>query len=224
MNLKTKLLGPLFLLPLLLGCTGPSQTIRQLGHPTFEVVVGKGTLYTRPDPEQRQGMDAYTSESKGNADHTFMISFWPTGNEDTISLEIRARANGKLQLESLAAAAFPLTRQQAQRFKVMGELPQTDQRGAPAAPIALETRSEFTESGTTILYLTVPRSASPAGTEWLAVPTLAKFKDEWISVRFYETAVPQHMKLQVLPPGAVPVKKGESSDDPDAKATPPSNG
>ncbi len=204
---------------LLAGCGGPSQTLRQLGHPAFEEVVGKDTLYSRADPEQRMGMDAYTGDVDSDGDHSFIISFWPAGTEEKIGLEVRARGKGQLNLESLAAAVFPITRQQAQRFEAIGELPDPS-----ATPIAFSGASEQDESGNTVLYLFFLRSAIPAGTEWLAIPTLARFADGWIHVRYYETAIPEAMKLRVLPPETVPAKPAEEEPTQTPGATKPSSG
>jgi hypothetical protein len=80
------------------------------------------------------------------------------------------------------------------------------------------------ENGNTVLYLFFLRGDIPAGTEWLAIPTLARFADGWVHVRHYETAIPEPMKLQVLPPDAVPAKPSEDEPTPGAAATPPSSG
>lgn len=192
-------------LALAAGCNTPSMTIRELGHPAFESVVGKETLFARPNPNQRTGLDAFTQDVEDDANHRFEISFWPTANEKKIVLEVRAAARGRLQLSTLASAAFAVTRRQALRFEAIGELPD------PAHPIAISTKTEFNEKGGATLYLFFDRAAIPEGTEWLAIPTLARFKDGWISILFYETAIPTPMKLPPPPSEGAEAEKAPSS-------------
>jgi hypothetical protein len=195
----------LSLLLLSVGCNTPSLTIRDLGHPAFEEVVGAETLFARPALDQRLGLDAFTSDVDEGANHKFVVSFWPTANKDKIGLQVRAAGVGHLELAKLAVAAFPVTRQQALRFEAIGELPD------PLHPIAVSTKTERDENGGATLYLFFERSAIPAGTEWLAIPTLAQFKDGWIHIRFYETAIPTPM---TLPPGTAGEAPATSDDAP----------
>ena len=131
------LLAPLILL--VSGCSSQTYSIRELGHPAFESVVGKETAFERADEEQRKGLDAFTSDVQASGDHSFIVSFWPAGSEDKIGLEIRARAKGKLSLERLAAAVFAVSRKESSTFSLTGALP------APRAPIAFSGESEEDE-------------------------------------------------------------------------------
>jgi hypothetical protein len=174
---------------LVAGCSGPSYTIAQLGHQVFEPAVGKDTLFERADPNQRGNLDAFPEEASDDADHRFLVSFLPAGSEERVGVEVRAHVKGKLGFRLLASAAYPLSRQEAARFSATGELPKG------AEPLGVETESEEDEVGWRVLHLIFDRKKIPAGAEMLAVPTLAQFKDGWISVRFYTTRVPEPLKM-----------------------------
>ena len=185
---------PLFLLASLVlllvsGCSSQTYSIRELGHPAFEPVVGKETAFQRADEKQRQGLDAFTSDVESDGDHSFLVSFWPAGTEERVGLEIRARAKGKLSLEKLAAAVFAVSRQESSAFSVTGALPDS------AAPIAFTGESEEDDDGNIVLTLIFERNAIPEDAEWLAIPTLAQFKDGWIHIKYYETTIPDVTKL-----------------------------
>lgn len=190
--MNTSRLSPLLVtlaLLLLSGCSSQTYSIRQLGHPAFEPVVGKETAFERADPKQRQGLDAFTRDVEDDGDHSFLISFWPAGTEGKIGLEVRARAKGKLPLERLAAAVFAVSRQDSSTFSVTGELPD------PNASIAFSAKSKVDEDGNTILTLIFDRKAIPEEAEWLAIPTLTQFADGWIHIKYYETTIPEVTKL-----------------------------
>ncbi len=182
--LRLSLLSVSLGLLLLSGCSSQSYSIRELGHPAFEEVVGKETEFERADPSQRMGMDAYTSDVEDDADHSFGVSFWPAGTKDKIGLEVRARSKSSLGLDRLAVAVFAVSQSEASRFDVTGQLPDA------ASPIAYSSKSEVDEDDNVILTLVFKRDAVPAGTEKLAIPTLAQFEDGWIHIKYYSTVVP----------------------------------
>ena len=41
------------------GCAGPTATIRELGHPVFEPVVGASSRFARAEKQRLGGLDAY---------------------------------------------------------------------------------------------------------------------------------------------------------------------
>ena len=172
----------LLVVPLLAGCRGESFTIRQLGHPAFDEVVGAETRYWQVDPKQERGMDVYPEGIDEDANHGFLVRFWPLGTLDQVILKVTARPKGRLALKRLAMAAFPVTRQEAQTFERFGTLPAADQ--------PLKVSTEVTEEdGWLVQFLTLDRSEIPAKTVKLAIPTLAEFADGWIYVRYYHTSL-----------------------------------
>ena len=173
----------------LAGCGGPSWTIRELGHPVFEPILGAQVRFERQDPDQIKQLDAYPDSVDFDADHRFGLAFKPTGDEAGLTFEVRAVPKGALRITDVAVAVFAATPQEAQNFEAFGEL------SSPESPLALETRVVEGEDGLRILALALPREALPAGTAWLAVPTLVRFADGWITIRFFKTVVPDVPRL-----------------------------
>ncbi len=179
----------LLVIPALAGCRGPTATIGEHGFPVFAEVVGADAQLERPDPKQTQGLDAFGERVDKSADHRFAVRFWPLSSEEKVAVEVKARADGNLQIGELAMAAYPVTRTEAERFRMRGVLPD------PAAePIAFARGGEQDGEGSISLILIFPRDAIPEGTERLALPTLARFDDGWVHVRFYQTAVPEPLR------------------------------
>lgn len=170
-------------LTLLAGCSGPSFTIAELGHGEFEAIVGKETRYYRIDDQQIKAIDAYTDEVDNEADHRFQVTFWPTGDDEFVLIGIEVHPRGQLPITDLAAVVYAVDPQAAANFEVKGNLP------PEAEPIASSPEPITGEGGMAIKIL-LPREQIPEGKTWLAVPTLTRFKDGWIHLRFYKTAVP----------------------------------
>ena len=170
-------------LALLAGCNGPSYTIAELGHGEFEAIVGKETRYYRIDDQQIKAIDAYTDEVDKEADHRFQVTFWPTGDENYVLIGVEVHPRGKLEITDLAAVVYAVDPQAAANFEVKGTLP------PEAKPIA-SSPDPITGEGGMAIKILLPRKDIPEGKTWLAVPTLTKFKDGWIHLRFYKTAVP----------------------------------
>ncbi len=166
------------------GCSSQTYSIRELGHPAFESIVGRETAFERADPKQRQGLDAFTGDVQDEGDHRLTVRFSPVGSEDKIGLEIRARAKGKLPLQRLAAAVFAVSRQESSTFAVTGVLPDS------SAPIAFSGEYEQDEDGWINLILIFERKAIPEDAEWLAISTLSQFADDWIRINFLGTMIP----------------------------------
>ena len=221
---------PLLLLPASLmllasGCSSQTYSISELGHPAFGELVGNETEFERPDPKQRMGLDAYTSDMESDGDHPFGISFWPAGTQDKIGLEVRARAKSNLVLDHLAAAVFPVTQSEASRFEISGQLPDN------STPIAYSSKSEVDAEDNVILTLIFERAAVPEGTEKLAIPTLARFEDGWIHIKYYSTVVPNVIKgltkeevEQFRQQRAEQEKKGTGEDEAQADLAAPADG
>ena len=90
-----------------------------------------------------QGLDAFTEGMDSSADHRFAILFYPMGNEEAVAIEVRAGPRGKTRLTALAAAAFPVSRQEAQTFGFRGALPAGHPRTTPEdRRVALAQRRE----------------------------------------------------------------------------------
>lgn len=183
------------------GCSGPTHTIRELGHPAFEEVVGASTRYERPAPKERNGLNAFTEGVDDDAKHLLEMRFLPVATKEKIGLEIKARPMAGLRLRTMAAAVFAVSRQEGQAFVARGALP------APEQPILVQTKFKQDKQGWMVVQLIFKRSAVPPGKE-LAVPALVQFTDGWIYVRFYRTGVPAPMKFRPIVPGKKKPGKG----------------
>ncbi|MCO5166814.1 MAG: hypothetical protein M9894_10670 [Planctomycetes bacterium] len=178
----------LALAPLLLSlsaCAAETYTIRELGHPQFEQVVGAEARFQRVPEPQRGQLDAFPERADLEGDHRFLHTIIPMGTEEDVYLDVRAarRPPTGLPLESLTVAVYALDARQAEAFGVAGQLP------APEQPITVVTTREK-EEGVLALLVRLPRSAIPEGTERLAFPILVQFEDGWIHLLFYRTGVP----------------------------------
>ncbi|RMG07722.1 MAG: hypothetical protein D6731_23120 [Planctomycetota bacterium] len=171
------------------GCAAPRHSIADLGFPAFSEHLGTEARYTLAAEDQRGSLDAYPPQADDDADHRYVLSFLPAGSEERVGIEVRAHVKGKLGFRRLLAAAYPVSNREAGRFAQGGSLPQG------RSPLAISSESREDEAGWRILHLVLPRDRLPADCEALAVPTLAEFKDGWISVRFYTTRVPEPIKL-----------------------------
>lgn len=177
----------LLLVPLLLplAACAETHTIRQLGHPEFEGVVGAETRFERVGVRQVGQLDAFPETADDDGDHRFMHTIWPSGTEEAVFLDVRAgqRPPTGLPLDSLSVAVYALDAQQAQAFAVDGKLPNAEE------PITAVTTGEK-QDGVLGVLLQLPRSAIPAGTEKLAFPILVQFEDGWIHLLYYQTGIP----------------------------------
>jgi hypothetical protein len=177
-------------LALPLGACAQTATIRELGHPAFEPVVGAETRFELLDGAQKGELLAYPDTVRMEEDHRWIFGAIPTGTADHVLLEIRAAARppSGLPLAKLAAAIYPLTLAQAAEFSRTGALP------APESPVAFEWTSEHetlpNDQRVMILNLRVPRAALPPDADRLAATILAQLEDGWVHVRFYQTGVP----------------------------------
>jgi len=195
-------------LALLAGCSGPSYTIAELGHGEFEPIVGKETRYYRIDDQQIKAIDAYTDEVDNEADHRFQVTFWPTGDEQYVLIGIEVHPRGALPITDLAAVVYAVDPQTAANFEVKGKLPED------AEPLASSPEPITGEGGMAIKIL-LPRERIPEGKTWLAVPTLTRFKDGWIHLRFYKTAVPAKIsEMQRKMAGEQPPEPGAEQGQP----------
>lgn len=222
------LLLVLLLLPL--AACAETYTIRQLGHPEFEGVVGGDTQFQRVGARQVGQLDAYPATADDDGDHRFLHTIWPSGTEEAVYLDVRAgqRKPTGLPLDSLSVAVYALNGEQAQKFAVDGSLPDA------AAPITAVTTEEK-QDGVLGVLLKLPRSAIPEGTEKLAFPILVQFEDGWIHLLYYQTGIPapireidpEELRRQqeqqqegTTAPGGEPPQGGESGQD----GAPPQSG
>lgn len=177
----------LLLVPLLLplAACAETHTIRQLGHPEFEGVVGAETRFERVGVRQVGQLDAFPETADDEGDHRFMHTIWPSGTEEAVYLDVRAgqRPPTGLPLDSLSVAVYALDAQQAQAFALDGKLPNAEE------PITAVTTDEK-QDGVLGVLLKLPRAAIPAGTEKLAFPILVQFEDGWIHLLYYQTGIP----------------------------------
>lgn len=174
-------------LPLLsLGACAETATIRQLGHPEFEQVVGAETRFERVGARQIQNLDAFPSQADEGANHKFVHSIDPRGANDAVHLDVRAgpHPDEGMPIDSLSLAVYAVSAQQAMRFANDGELP------AGAQPLTVVTTKDKVDGSILATVLALPRGAIPAGTERLACPILVQFADGWIHLYFYQTVVP----------------------------------
>ncbi|MBL4847715.1 MAG: hypothetical protein JKY65_19530 [Planctomycetes bacterium] len=187
MRLCGSLFAGIFLL-VGLGCTGPTATIRELGQPAFEPLLGDLRL-ARVDEEQTGGFDAFDPDTaQPSSDHRIALRFWPLADDETIAIEVRARGIGELPLRDIAAAVYPATRLQCAAYQATGQLPTPE-------PIFYSGDSK-SDLGGRVLTMTFPRSDLPPGTVSLAVPVLLRFEDGWIRVQYYKTTVPEPLRRE----------------------------
>lgn len=196
----------LLCLALPLGACAQTGTIRELGHPAFESVVGADTQFELMEPSQRGELVAFTDDVRMDADHRWIFGAIPTGTTDDVLLQVRAasRPPSGLPLTKLAVAVFPLTFAQANEFSRTGKLP------APESPLAFESTGELqtlpNDQQVMILEVKIPRASLPPETERLAATILAQLEDGWIHARFYQTGIPvpqdqpAEEPLEVTPP------------------------
>ena len=193
------------LLSLCAGCAGPTFTVRELGQPAFEPLLGSERL-ERIEEEQTKGFDAFDpARVEDDGDHRLALRFWPLGDATLIAFEVRARGLGRLRLSDLAAAIYPATLAEASAFEVQGTLP-------AAEPLVYGQESER-DGESRVLVLRLPREQVPPGCEALVVPVLSRFEDGWVHVQFYRTAIPEPLRRETPeeaqrradagPPGAV---------------------
>ena len=183
----------------LAGCAGPTATIRELGQPAFEPLLGQIRLERVSEP-QTGGFDVFDPDTaQKGSDHRIGLRFWPLADSETIAIEIRSRSLGKLRLRDLAAAVYPATRSQCQDYQATGNL--------PALEPVLYTSDSKDDRGGRILTMTFPRSSLPKGTTNLAVPVLLRFEDGWVRVQYYSTAVPEPLRRETPEAAEARLKK-----------------
>lgn len=190
MRRRSRLLGLLLPLALLTACAGPTHTIRELGQPAFEPLLGALRLERVEEP-QTKGFDAWDPERvEDDGDHRLALRFWPLGDEALIAIEVRARGLGRLSLSEVAAAIYPATLSEANAFELQGTLPASE-------PLTYSQESER-DGESLVLVLRLPRAQLPVGCEALAVPVLSRFRDGWVHVQFYKTAIPEPLRRETL--------------------------
>lgn len=165
------------------GCAGETWTIRELGHPVFEPVVGPDAELVRAEPSPPGELDAHPP-GVDRAGHVSRVRGIPGGDGDTVWIAFRAEARGGVPVGSLAVAAFAVDFAQAQRFQLSGRLPDAE----PA--LAFAHVDEVGPDGVLRLLLRVPRAAIPPGRGYLALPCLVRFRDGWVQLTFQQTPVP----------------------------------
>jgi hypothetical protein len=194
--------APLLLLAGLVGagCAAPpSATIRELGQPAFEEVVGAGTRFVRTRASKGgpsgNGFDAWAAEGSPGDEHRAFLSVVPTGLPETVLLAVGVAGHpGAPPLQRLAIACFPVGEAEAWEFFRSGRLPRPDE-----PPLGGLARADAPDpDGVLRLLVRLPRAAIPAGTERLAFPILFQFADGWLHVTWYQTIVPAPV---VLPDG-----------------------
>jgi hypothetical protein len=216
----------LLLLPFALSLTACAETssIRQMGHPEFEQVVGAETEFQRADEQQQGQVDAFPDGADAEGDHRFLASIIPIGVEEVVVLDVRAaeRPPTGLPLKSLTVGAYALNAEQAGQYAVDGSLP------SPETPLIVLTTTEKGEEGVLMLTVQLPRDAIPEGTEKLAFPICVQFQDGWINLVFYQTGIPAVVPTidpstmttgdeEPLPEGTLddePMPEGTIADDP----------
>jgi hypothetical protein len=168
----------------LIGCAETS-TIRQLGHPEFEQVVGKDTQFERVGAKQVQNLDAFPARADEGANHRFVHSIDPRGTDEVVILDVRAgpHPDRGVPLASLSVGVYPVKAQEAMAFAHDGRLP------APEQPLTVVTTKEKID-GILALIVKLPRTALPADAERIACPILVEFEDGWIHLYYYQTVVP----------------------------------
>lgn len=206
----------LALAPLLLSlsaCAAETYTIRELGHPQFEQVVGADTRFERVPEPQRGQLDAFPERADREGDHRFLHAIVPIGTEEDVYLEVRAarRPPTGLPLQSLTVAVYALDGRQAEAFGATGALPAAEE------PITVVTTREK-DDGILALLVRLPRAAIPEGTERLAFPILVQFEDGWIHLLFYRTGVPA--AVREIDPSELGLPPGDGTPPP-GDATPP---
>jgi hypothetical protein len=159
-------------------------TVRELGQPWFEDLLGKDTKFQRADLGQEGGLDAIPSTAQDQADHRFHGPVVKAeGTKEHVKVDIRVKPR-EMKLTLLAPAAFPLSKEAFEAFAAKGTLPQG------ATPIQRVVERTVHEEGVLHALLTVRRADLPPGTEMLAVPSLLQFEDGWVHIDFLVIKVP----------------------------------
>lgn len=214
MSLRLLVLA-LLLLPL--AACAETHTIRQLGHPEFEGVVGAETRFQRVDARQVGQLDAFPETADEEGDHRFLHTIWPSGTEEAVYLDVRAgpRPPTGLPLDSLSVGVYALTADQAQKFALDGTLPD------PERPITAVTTKDK-QDGVLGLLVKLPRSAIPEGTQKLAFPILVQFEDGWIHLLYYQTGIPA--AVREIDPELLREQQGEAAPSTGGEAGEPGQG
>lgn len=198
------------------GCAAPeSFTIRELGQPAFEPLLGPQTRFVRATPQggpQGQGLDAWLAEGDHANEHRAFLSVVPTGLPETVLLAVGVAGNPAAPpLARLAVACYPLREAEAWEFLRTGRLPDPD-----AATLTLARVDAPDPDGVLRLLLKLPRAQVPPGTERLGFPILFQFQDGWIHLAWYQSIVPEPVEL---PPPDAP-DAPEAPAEPEARAEP----
>jgi len=179
------LLGALALLST--GCA-QTHTIRELGHPEFEAIVGAETRYERADDHaderQRGKIDAYPTDLEG--DHRTSLFFVPDGTAEQVVLTIRigTKPVTGLPLAKLGVAVYGLAAADVAAYERDGKIP------SPESPITARVMDAKDPQGGLAIRIEIPRGAIPPDAAKLACPLLVRFEDGWISLLFCQTGIP----------------------------------
>ena len=175
-------------LPLLAACTAPpSATIRELGQPGFEEVLGPAARFVRAESTSRSGLDAWPAGGDAGGEHRALLHVVPSGLEDQVLLAVGVAAwDGAPALRRLAVTCYPVGEVEGWDFFRTGRLPRPDE-----PPLLLARAERPDPDGVLRLLVRLPRDQVPAGTARLAFPILFEFVDGWIHLAWYHTIVPQ---------------------------------
>jgi hypothetical protein len=163
------------------------HSIRDLGHPQFEEVLGTEAKYQRADLRQEGSVDALPTTAKDSQGHRFRKFTQPTATPDKVEVDVRIMRHPQNSVppDLLAVAAYPLPEADVELFTRSGSLASPDQ------PLALVVQREVTApEGVLRAVLSLERSKLPAGCKHLAVTYLVRFEDGWIHVEFLEVPIP----------------------------------
>lgn len=165
------------------GCAH-TYTIRELGHPEFEAIVGAETRYQREDEKQKGMIDAFPTDLEG--DHRTSLFFVPDGTEEEVVLTIRigTKPVTGLPLAQLGVAVYGLAAADVAAYERDGKIP------SPESPITARVVDSKDPQGGLAIRIALPRSAIPTGAAKLACPLLVRFEDGWISLLFCQTGIP----------------------------------
>lgn len=165
------------------GCA-QTYTIRDLGHPEFEAIVGAETRYQREDEKQKGMIDAFPTDLEG--DHRTSLFFVPDGTEEEVVLTIRigTKPVTGLPLAQLGVAVYGLAAGDVAAYERDGKLP------TPESPITARVVDSKDPQGGLAIRIAIPRGAIPPTAAKLACPLLVRFEDGWISLLFCQTGIP----------------------------------
>lgn len=164
-------------------------TIRDLGHPEFEKDVPEGQKLTLVEPVQDGERDYFASGSNETADHSSVVTDEVPAHvegENLVMSFVAASKNKAIKVELVQVLVYPVGPKDVIPFRMQGTLPDRDH------PVATFFNEKKYVPGTSALRVDVTVPLAKIGSaDQLAVPTLLRFEDGWVTIVFRAAPVPK---------------------------------